>query len=96
MARTADPEKAAAWKKIHRRFNSSGLSQREFCQQEGLSLSTFCYWLKKLGGQQKPEARFIPLDFVKERSSTGPDLGSVNLVVELPGGIVLRFSGLPR
>lgn len=29
-------------------WRASGLSQRAFCQQQGLALSTFCVWLRKI------------------------------------------------
>ena len=36
------------WAKIHRRCKESGLSNREFCRQNGIAEKTFYYWLKKL------------------------------------------------
>lgn len=36
------------WAQIHRRCKKSGLSNREFCRQNGIAEKTFYYWLKKL------------------------------------------------
>ena len=36
------------WAQIHRRCKESGLSNREFCRQNGIAEKTFYYWLKKL------------------------------------------------
>ena len=55
-------------------------------------LTTFGYWRRELEGMREPqEVRFYPLDFLKGQEGEG-----VNLVVELPGGVVMRFSGLAR
>lgn len=93
MSRTADPELVAAWRETLRQFEASGLSQRAFCEAEDLSLSTFGYWRRKLEGTREPqEVRFYPLEFLQG----GREGEGVNLVVELPGGVVMRFSGLAR
>lgn len=96
MARVSDPVKTAAWTRVIQRFESSGLSQREFCEREGIAISTFGYWWRKLGGRAEPEARFIPLEFLGSSGSSEPERSGVSLVVELPGGVTLRFSGLVR
>ena len=36
------------WAQIHRRCRESGLSNREFCRQNGIAEKTFYYWLKRL------------------------------------------------
>ncbi len=38
----------AQWQKLVAAQQSSGLSQKAFCEQEGLSLATFGYWRRKL------------------------------------------------
>jgi len=93
MSRATDSELVEAWRETLREFEASGLSQRAFCEAEDLSLSTFGYWRRKLEGMREPEeVRFFPLDFLKG----GQGGEGVNLVVELPGGVVMRFSGLAR
>lgn len=93
MARISDPGLAAAWQEVVDRFRRSGLSQREFCQDEGLSTSTLSYWLRKLASRPAPaeldKAQFIRL--IDASPSGGTEF---SLVVELPGGVVLRYSGL--
>ena len=37
------------WGAILKQFDSSGLSAREFCQREDLSLSSFQRWRNRLG-----------------------------------------------
>lgn len=43
-----DEYRLREWAQIHRRCRESGLSNREFCRQNGISEKTFYYWLKKL------------------------------------------------
>lgn len=95
MARTSDPGLAAAWQEIVDRFRRSGLSQREFCEDEGLSTSTLSYWLRKLGSRSAP-AELDTAQFIRLVDASPSGIEPLSLVVELPGGVVLRFSGLSR
>ena len=36
------------WTTIIQECNTSGLSNKEFCEQRGLSLASYYYWLRKL------------------------------------------------
>jgi hypothetical protein len=75
------------------KYQNSPLSQKAFCKQEDLPLSTFTYWLKKYRGfKQTPETLedFIPMK-INKRS---PEKQSGWCEVEFPGGIVLRIGGL--
>ena len=38
------------WAQIIRECQSSGLSNREYCQQHGISEKSYYYWLRKLRG----------------------------------------------
>lgn len=88
------------WPAILDRFNESGVSQTLFCEQNGISLSSFNYWMKKRrdgGGQngKVAEPRFVELEFTSS-STKRLDAGKDDLVVELPLGVVLRFRGVGR
>ena len=37
-------------------YQSSGKSQREFCEDEGISLSTLQWWMRKTSGGAEPVA----------------------------------------
>ena len=67
---------------------NSPLSQKAFCQQEDLPLSTFTYWLKKYRGSQQT-ADFIPVK-INERSQQKQNN---RCEIEFPGGIVIRIGG---
>ena len=88
MARPADPRKAAAWQRRLQRFTASGTTVAEFCDREGVSISAFQYWRRRLGPQQheriaSPETSvFQPVDLVSQRAVTIRFAGGV---MEIPG-----------
>ncbi len=43
-----DEYRAQTWAVLIRECQSSGLSNREFCRQRGVSEKSFYYWLRKL------------------------------------------------
>lgn len=82
---------------VYERQQSSGLSIRDFCENEAYSVSCFHYWKKKFGlsraytnhPDKAPDAPFIPLNFShvgKHPSSTNSDV-----LIELPSGINIRL-----
>lgn len=48
MSRSADPALEAAWRLRLRQQPNSGLSIDQFCQREGVSLSSFYTWKRRL------------------------------------------------
>lgn len=78
------------------RYLTSGLTQRAFCQQEGLSHSTLQWWLHKYRqdhgplperGVSTPERRgFVSL-------KVGSPASSGQCVIEYPNGVIVRLSG---
>ena len=64
--RTRTRRSAQEWSKILTRFERGGQNHREFCQREGLALSTFQWWWRELGRVQRgredhDEAWFVDL-----------------------------------
>ena len=86
------------WQAVVDRFRGSGLSQKRFCEKEGVSLSTFSYWMKKASATtESGSARFVELGFLSPSPAPQPAVESEHeLVVELPLGVVLRFRGVAR
>lgn len=76
-------------------YHTSGLTQREFCNEAALPKSVFQYWWRRYRQAQEDT---VPAaqdgGFVELRSSemgrSGHEMG---LELELAGGHVLRFSG---
>ena len=65
-----DEYRAQNWAMVIQECSNSGLSNREFCRQRGISENTFYYWLRKLRGQMVDAAvpRLVQLEPV-----TGPE-----------------------
>jgi hypothetical protein len=76
------------WTEISKRFDSSGLSTREFCQREDLALSSFQRWRRRLGSNASAE--FVELVPTVQSSVAS---SSWSLDVSLPNGVRLRFDG---
>ncbi|MDR0939711.1 MAG: IS66 family insertion sequence element accessory protein TnpB [Mediterranea sp.] len=96
--------------KILSRQMASGLTIRDFCQNEVYPESSFHYWKSKYGLTRSMQRRqpmaedangsFAPVSFPSPATSSGS--GSLSgggrgreseLVVELPEGVKIRFSG---
>ena len=86
----------AEWKAIIERQEQSGLSQRAFCQKEGISLSSFARHRQE---RPDPRSAFIELPTKSEnapsKSETPPAVQDKPWSVEvaLPNGCLLRFRG---
>ena len=52
-----DPKKQAYWSEHGRRWKASGLSQRDYCNQEELSLSSFDRWRRLIRQATAAKAR---------------------------------------
>ena len=76
------------WTEILGRFASSQLSSREFCRREGLALSSFQRWHRRLGSVAAAE--FVEL---VPTSPPSVPMSSWSLDVSLPNGVCLRFQG---
>ena len=51
-----DEYRAQNWAMVIQECSNSGLSNREFCRQRGISEKTFYYWLRKLRSQMAEAA----------------------------------------
>jgi hypothetical protein len=59
-----DDERQAFWRRHWAAWQSGGLSQRAYCQQQGLSFSAFSYWRSRVKGALKgspPAPTFVPV-----------------------------------
>lgn len=59
------------WTKLVADFESADLSQREFAQERGLSLSNLRYWIYRLRKESRPL-----VTEAAERSDQGPERGA--------------------
>ena len=63
---TGDQQRGAVsrqtfWRQHIRDCERSSLNQKQYCSKNGLALSTFSYWKKKLGKREQETPRFYPL-----------------------------------
>lgn len=97
VRRTRIRRSVQEWRKILARCERGGQSQREFCKREGLALSTFQWWRRKLGAVRRehehPErAWFVELsDEGADTEGFVPEARVWELELELGGGMVLRL-----
>ena len=80
--------RAENWSALIRECNASGLSNREFCRQHGISEKSFYYWLRKLRHQavEATETHLIKLDM----TSSEEDMLSIRYHgadLRLPSGV---------
>lgn len=54
-AKQSDTDQQQFWMMVLETFKPSGLSVRQFCQQEGLSEPSFYSWRKRLTHPRKPD-----------------------------------------
>jgi len=64
-------EDRSRWTKLVADFESADLSQREFAQERGISLSNLRYWIYKLRKESRPLVTQEP-----ERSDQAPERGA--------------------
>jgi hypothetical protein len=81
--RTADQ-----WRAITDRFRTSGLNEREFCQQEDLALTSLARWLQRFDSEDGGPG-FVELALASAATATDQEVWTVE--VDLPGGGCLRI-----
>ena len=59
-----DEYRAQSWAMVIQECSTSGLSNRAFCRQRGISEKSFYYWLRKLRGQiaEATTPQLVPLE----------------------------------
>jgi len=80
---------AAYWADLLAGHARSGQSVKSYCQSQGVNPSSFYRWKKALKPKGEPGLGFSPIQ-IQARSHPLHEVA-----VELPGGILLRFAGLP-
>ncbi len=78
----------AQWTEILRQFESTGQDSRGFCRREGLALSSFQRWRRRL--ESAAGTDFVGLI---PAAGSGDDRSTWSLDVSLPNGVSLRFQG---
>lgn len=78
---------AQTWERLLRGHDTGKMSVKEYCARHGVSAASYYRWQKRLR-REKEGGIFSPIE-----------IGSVaieeSIELELPGGVLLRFGGLP-
>ncbi len=87
MARSSGLGEAAVWRRRVRWFARAGMTVECFCEEEGVSASSFYRWRKKLAERQTPSSggRHMPA-FQAVRVTAG----DATVAILLPGGARLE------
>ena len=78
---------ANEWEKLVSRFEQGVQTRRDFCLSQGVSLSTFDLWRRKLRGKT---ARPDESMFVEVSQAEPTEVTSWDVELELGGGVILR------
>ena len=93
MARRQRTEREMYWQDLIDRQGASKQSIADFCQDEGISTASFYAWRHRLRfscrpvPSQRPRSALVPVRIVSE-----PSLPREAIIIEWPGGIVLRIA----
>ncbi|NJN63873.1 MAG: hypothetical protein HC882_02665 [Acidobacteria bacterium] len=79
----------AEWKGIVDSWSQSGLSHQAFCRREGIALSSFQRWRRRVSRRETPGS-FVEITQTAAATGDGPGW---QIEIELPSGAVLRFRG---
>ena len=88
---------AGQWQTVIDQQQASDMSQRAFCNSQGIGLSTFTHWKRKL--ENKPATAPEKLPEQEKWIELSSDLDTTDdktpqtwhLELELPGGVTLRM-----
>jgi hypothetical protein len=87
--RSSDKERF--WRRMLRRFRSSGLSVREFCEQQGLAVPSFYGWRRTLAARDDAAVRFVPVQVTPGPQPLTADAAAGALELVLGAGRRLRI-----
>ena len=82
-------KKREQWRAIFKKWSSSGLSQRRFCEERKIRFSTFCYWRRQLREEiceDESPSPFIPVEVKPPGRSRCPS----HYEVRLEDGVRIR------
>lgn len=77
------------WQDLIERQRSSNLSQAAFCSAEGVALSTFTYWVRRISGATAVPSSAVDFISLGEVATAAPSKLCVH--VDLGGGVTLEI-----
>jgi len=85
MTTTESTERTQYWQDHITQWQVSGLTQKAYCQEQGLRYATFGYWVRKLRAATE-EVGTLSSGFVPVTAATSPS----GLTLALPNGLEIR------
>ena len=79
---TPTQSKEDFWRRHIAGWRESGLNQKEYCQQYGVSKSALGWWRTKLARQTAGEVTLVPVPFLKSVNGRNRIAAGLTLVVE--------------
>ena len=79
----------AHWQELIERQRASGRSQVAFCRDEGVALSTFTYWARRISAGKEVSAAAVDFISLGEVVTAAPSTLCVRL--DLGGGVTLEI-----
>ncbi len=83
---------AEQWQQIIEEQLGSNLTQKAYCSEQGISLSTFTHWKRKLLANDPTEADASWIDLTHGLSELAPPPSGWKIELDLGNGVVLRLS----
>ena len=77
------------WERLMVAYEASEVTQREFCTQQGLAYSSFCYWRKRLRTAEAGENEGVPL--IELAALPSSEMPTWRVELDLGQGVVLRM-----
>jgi len=91
LTETTGRKSSAQWRTLMQAYESSDLSQREFCRQQGVAYSTFGYWRSRLRSTDRPQeahgGSLVELTAMRASDDAAP----WRVEIDLGGGVKLRL-----
>lgn len=69
------------WQAHIRAWNTSGFSQNEYCRRNKLRPNQFCYWKKKLIGDNRDITKFVPVAVQSHKGDKNRNPGDSGLTI---------------
>ncbi len=92
----------AFWREMVMAWTTNGLGLRRFCREQGLAVSTFGLWRKKLSGEARAEAHPLAVTpdaaFIASHPDTAPAIQAPPSAVDAPSSsrdrVTLSLAGV--
>ena len=92
-AKSSRSKNSSLWREHIEGWSASGLSQAEYCRRNGISLSSFYYWKRRLDRRPPSveERRIVPIPF--PGSPLSPPSAPKPLMVHVGSGFRVEIGG---